>query len=94
MEGIPSTLLSAILPPSRPLVSCTVDLQTGKTAIAIDTILNQKQQGEGEEKKLYCLYLRRHWSEAFDLCSTRDHRPKVSHLLSLVIVSVSQTCGG
>ena len=35
------------------------DRQTGKTAIAIDTILNQKQvnQGTDEKKKLYCIYV-------------------------------------
>ena len=34
------------------------DRQTGKTAIAIDTIINQKQfnQGVDESKKLYCIY--------------------------------------
>ncbi|MFZ5932385.1 MAG: F0F1 ATP synthase subunit alpha [Pseudomonadota bacterium] len=35
------------------------DRQTGKTAIAIDTILNQKSinQGTDESKKLYCVYV-------------------------------------
>ncbi|MDX2074182.1 MAG: F0F1 ATP synthase subunit alpha [Alphaproteobacteria bacterium] len=35
------------------------DRQTGKTAIAIDTILNQKQinTGTDESKKLYCIYV-------------------------------------
>src|SRR5450432_1605476 len=35
------------------------DRQTGKTAIAIDTILNQKQinQGTDESAKLYCIYV-------------------------------------
>jgi len=35
------------------------DRQTGKTAIAIDTILNQKQinAGSDESKKLYCIYV-------------------------------------
>ena len=35
------------------------DRQTGKTAIAIDTILNQKEINEGnnEKKKLYCIYV-------------------------------------
>lgn len=35
------------------------DRQTGKTAIAIDTILNQKRLNEGtdEAKKLYCVYV-------------------------------------
>lgn len=35
------------------------DRQTGKTAIAIDTILNQKQANEGtnEAEKLYCVYV-------------------------------------
>ncbi|KAG9105205.1 Alpha subunit of the F1 sector of mitochondrial F1F0 ATP synthase [Ceratobasidium sp. 392] len=35
------------------------DRQTGKTAVAIDTILNQKRwnDGQDEEKKLYCVYV-------------------------------------
>jgi len=35
------------------------DRQTGKTAIALDTILNQKQinAGSDEKKKLYCVYV-------------------------------------
>ncbi len=35
------------------------DRQTGKTALAIDTILNQKQinAGDDESKKLYCIYV-------------------------------------
>ena len=35
------------------------DRQTGKTAVAIDTILNQKRWNEDkdEEKKLYCVYV-------------------------------------
>ena len=35
------------------------DRQTGKTAVAVDTILNQKAVNEGNEegKKLYCVYV-------------------------------------
>lgn len=35
------------------------DKQTGKTAIAIDTIINQKKghEGDDESKKLYCIYV-------------------------------------
>jgi len=35
------------------------DRQTGKTAVALDTILNQKQFNDGsdESKKLYCIYV-------------------------------------
>ena len=35
------------------------DRQTGKTAIALDTILNQKEinKGDDESKKLYCIYV-------------------------------------
>ncbi|MBI29221.1 MAG: ATP synthase subunit alpha [Alphaproteobacteria bacterium MarineAlpha5_Bin11] len=35
------------------------DRQTGKTAVAIDTILNQKDinQGNNEKEKLYCIYV-------------------------------------
>lgn len=35
------------------------DRQTGKTAIAIDAIINQKlfNEGDDEKKKLYCIYV-------------------------------------
>ncbi len=35
------------------------DRQTGKTAVALDTIINQKtvNQGDDESKKLYCIYV-------------------------------------
>lgn len=35
------------------------DRQTGKTALAIDTIINQKRFNDGgeEKKKLYCIYV-------------------------------------
>ena len=35
------------------------DRQTGKTAIAIDTIINQKavNAGDDESRKLYCIYV-------------------------------------
>ena len=35
------------------------DRQTGKTAVAIDTIINQKEinKGDDEKKKLYCVYV-------------------------------------
>ena len=35
------------------------DRQTGKTAVAIDTIINQKKinESEDESKKLYCIYV-------------------------------------
>jgi F0F1-type ATP synthase alpha subunit len=35
------------------------DRQTGKTAVALDTILNQKRFNEAadEKKKLYCVYV-------------------------------------
>ena len=36
------------------------DRQTGKTAVAIDTFINQKGQpnaGDDESKKLYCIYV-------------------------------------
>ena len=35
------------------------DRQTGKTAIAIDTIINQKEinKSDDESKKLYCVYM-------------------------------------
>ena len=36
------------------------DRQTGKTAVAIDTILNQKRWNDGKDevKKLCCIYIR------------------------------------
>ena len=35
------------------------DRQTGKTAVAIDTFINQKEmnRGDDESKKLYCIYV-------------------------------------
>lgn len=35
------------------------DRQTGKTALAIDTIINQQRfnKGDDEKKKLYCIYV-------------------------------------
>ena len=35
------------------------DRQTGKTAVAIDTIINQKEvnAGDDESRKLYCIYV-------------------------------------
>ncbi|KAI9464538.1 P-loop containing nucleoside triphosphate hydrolase protein [Lactarius psammicola] len=47
-----------ILPPS-PSMRWYPSVVTGKTAVAIDTILNQKRWNEGkdEEKKLYCVYV-------------------------------------
>jgi F-type H+-transporting ATPase subunit alpha len=36
------------------------DRQTGKTAVAVDTILNQLEnfkEGVNEDKKLYCIYV-------------------------------------
>ena len=35
------------------------DRQTGKTAVAVDTIINQKaiNESEDEKKKLYCVYV-------------------------------------
>ena len=33
------------------------DRQTGKTAIAIDTILNQKNNFDDVNKRLYCIYV-------------------------------------
>jgi len=43
------------------------DRQTGKTAVAIDTIINQKPLNEGtDESKKTILYLRCCWSETFN----------------------------
>jgi len=50
------------------------DRQTGKTAIAIDTILNQKQinAGSDESKKLYCVYVAV-GQKKINCCSTSEN---------------------
>jgi F-type H+-transporting ATPase subunit alpha len=52
--------LDALVPVGRGQRELIIgDRQTGKTAIAIDTILNQKtiNEGDDESKKLYCIYV-------------------------------------
>jgi F-type H+-transporting ATPase subunit alpha len=52
--------LDALVPVGRGQRELVIgDRQTGKTAIAIDTILNQKDVNKGtdEKKKLYCVYV-------------------------------------
>ncbi len=52
--------LDALVPVGRGQRELIIgDRQTGKTAIAIDTILNQKSinESEDESKKLYCIYV-------------------------------------
>ena len=52
--------LDALVPVGRGQRELIIgDRQTGKTAIAIDTILNQKEinKGSDESKKLYCVYV-------------------------------------
>ncbi len=52
--------LDALVPIARGQRELIIgDRQTGKTAIAIDTILNQKKinEGDDETKKLYCIYV-------------------------------------
>jgi F-type H+-transporting ATPase subunit alpha len=52
--------LDALVPVGRGQRELIIgDRQTGKTAIAIDTILNQKEinKGTDESKKLYCVYV-------------------------------------
>ena len=52
--------LDALVPVGRGQRELIIgDRQTGKTAIAIDTILNQKEVNKGtdEKKKLYCVYV-------------------------------------
>ena len=52
--------LDALVPVGRGQRELIIgDRQTGKTAIAIDTILNQKEinDGDDESKKLYCIYV-------------------------------------
>jgi F-type H+-transporting ATPase subunit alpha len=52
--------LDALVPVGRGQRELIIgDRQTGKTAIAVDTILNQKEinKGTDEKKKLYCVYV-------------------------------------
>ena len=52
--------LDALVPVGRGQRELIIgDRQTGKTAVAIDTIINQKKINEGndESKKLYCIYV-------------------------------------
>lgn len=52
--------LDALVPVGRGQRELIIgDRQTGKTAIAVDTIINQKtaNQGSDESKKLYCVYV-------------------------------------
>ncbi|MSO77189.1 MAG: F0F1 ATP synthase subunit alpha [Alphaproteobacteria bacterium] len=52
--------LDALVPVGRGQRELIIgDRQTGKTAVALDTIINQKQanQGTDESKKLYCIYV-------------------------------------
>jgi F-type H+-transporting ATPase subunit alpha len=52
--------LDALVPVGRGQRELIIgDRQTGKTAVALDTILNQKEinDGDDESKKLYCIYV-------------------------------------
>ena len=52
--------LDALVPVGRGQRELIIgDRQTGKTAVAIDTIINQKEinQSDDESKKLYCIYV-------------------------------------
>ena len=52
--------LDALVPVGRGQRELIIgDRQTGKTAVAIDAIINQKEinQGDDESKKLYCIYV-------------------------------------
>ncbi len=52
--------LDALVPVGRGQRELIIgDRQTGKTAVAIDTIINQKavNEGDDESKKLYCIYV-------------------------------------
>lgn len=53
-------IIDALIPIGRGQRELIIgDRQTGKTAIAIDTILNQKQahQGDNQSDKIYCVYV-------------------------------------
>ena len=49
------------------------DRQTGKTAVAIDTMINQREVNAGgdEEKKLYCIYVAVGQKRSTEPCSTQ-----------------------
>src|SRR5690606_32874785 len=52
--------LDALVPVGRGQRELIIgDRQTGKTAVAIDTFINQKEanKGDDESKKLYCIYV-------------------------------------
>ena len=52
--------LDALVPVGRGQRELIIgDRQTGKTAVAIDTFINQKEmnRGDDESKKLYCIYV-------------------------------------
>ena len=52
--------LDSLVPVGRGQLELIIgDRQTGKTAVAIDTIINQKEinQSDDESKKLYCIYV-------------------------------------
>ena len=60
MARAPLRLLNIVVPIGRGQHKLIIgDCQTGKTATAIDTILNQKcwNDGKDNEKKLYCVYV-------------------------------------
>ncbi|KAG1764829.1 P-loop containing nucleoside triphosphate hydrolase protein [Suillus occidentalis] len=56
------------------------DRQTGKTAVAIDTILNQKRWNDGkdEDKKLYCVYV-----------AVGQKRSTVAQLYSIIVAATA-----
>jgi F-type H+-transporting ATPase subunit alpha len=61
------------------------DRQTGKTAVAIDTIINQKtwNDGDDEVKKLYCVYVAvgQKRSTVAQLVKTLEENGKIRNLL-------------
>src|SRR3546814_2141846 len=62
------------------------DRQTGKTAVAIDTFINQKaaNQGDDESKKLYCIYVA--------VGQKRRSEEHTSELQSLMRISYAVFC--
>ncbi len=70
------------------------DRQTGKTAVAMDTILNQKRRNDGQEedKKLYCIYVAigQKWSTVAQLVKTLEENDAMKYTI-IVAATASET---
>lgn len=72
------------------------DRQTGKTAVALDTILNQKRwnSGNDETKKLYCVYVAvgQKRSTVAQLVKTLEENDAMKYLSPASLPCISLTC--